>query len=172
MAERIARPPLLSPFATVGLIGGILIFGSALILPPPGDMPVAGWRTAGLALMMAVWWSTEPVPIGVTALLPLIALPLAGIGDIGTAATPYANPLIFLFLGGFLLAEGLKRWGLHQRLALPRGPCDRNAAAQARSGIHGRHGIPVHVDQQHVRRRPDVAGGNVGHWSGRAGASG
>lgn len=116
MAER-RDFPLLPPSAAVGLIVGILVFCSTLIFPPPTDLPYAGWRTAGLALMMAIWWSTEPVPIGVTALLPLIALPLAGIGDIGTAATPYANPLVFLFLGGFLLAEGLKRWGLHRRLA-------------------------------------------------------
>lgn len=80
-------------------------------------MTESAWRTAGLAIMMAIWWSTEPVPIGVTALLPLIVLPLAGVGDIGAAAAPYANPLVFLFMGGFLLAEGLKRWGLHRRLA-------------------------------------------------------
>lgn len=102
----------------VGLLAGLVLFLGTMALPPPGDLPLAGWRTLGLALMMAVWWSTEPVPIGVTALLPLIVLPLLGIADIGAAAAPYANPLVFLFMGGFLLAAGVKRWGLHKRLAL------------------------------------------------------
>jgi sodium-dependent dicarboxylate transporter 2/3/5 len=55
--------------------------------------------------------------MGITALMPLIVLPLLGVADIGTAAAPYASPLLFLFLGGFLLAAGVKRWGLHRRLA-------------------------------------------------------
>ncbi len=107
----------MSPAAAVGLVAGVLIFAATVVAPPPADLSAAGWRTAGLALMMAIWWSTEPVPIGVTALLPLIVLPLAGIGDIGTAAAPYANPLVFLFMGGFLIAAAVKRWNLHRRLA-------------------------------------------------------
>ena len=112
-------PPsrLLSPSAAAGLAAGLLVLTVALVLPPPGGLPLEGWRTLGLALLMAIWWTTEPVPIGVTALMPLIVLPLLGIGDIGTAAAPYANPLVFLFFGGFLLAAAVKRWGLHRRLA-------------------------------------------------------
>ncbi len=109
--------PLLSRRSLVGLIAGLAIFAAAVGTPPPPGLPVAGWHTLGLALMMAVWWTTEPVPIGVTALLPLIVLPLLGIGDIGAAAAPYANPIVFLFLGGFLLAAGVKPWGLHNRIA-------------------------------------------------------
>ena len=112
------RPrPILAPSSRIGLLVGALIFAATLILPPPGGLPGAGWQTLGLALMMAIWWSTEPVPMGATALMPLIVLPLLGIGDVTAAAQPYSNPLVFLFLGGFLLAAAVKRWGLHRRMA-------------------------------------------------------
>lgn len=111
-------PPIVSPaVAVAGFVAGLAILAATLLLPPPGDLQPAGWRTLGLALMMAVWWTTEPVPIAVTALMPPIVLPLAGVADIAAAAAPYANPLVFLFLGGFLLAAGVRRWGLHKRLA-------------------------------------------------------
>ncbi len=112
-------PPdrLLTTGAAAGLLAGVLLLAATLVMPPPAGLPLDGWRTLGLALMMAVWWTTEPVPVGVTALLPLIVLPLLGIGDIGSAAAPYASPLVFLFLGGFLLAAAVQRWGLHRRLA-------------------------------------------------------
>lgn len=108
---------LLSAPATAGLVAGVAILAIAIVLPPPAGLSAGGWYTLGLALMMAVWWTTEPVPIAVTALLPLILLPLLDEGDITAVAAPYANPLVFLFLGGFLLAAGVKRWGLHKRLA-------------------------------------------------------
>jgi sodium-dependent dicarboxylate transporter 2/3/5 len=67
---------------------------------------------------MAVWWMTEAIPIPATALLPLVLFPVLGIADERAAAAPYANPLIFLFLGGFLIAIAMERWQLHRRLAL------------------------------------------------------
>ena len=67
---------------------------------------------------MAVWWVSEAVPLGATSLLPLALVPSLGIAPASQAAAPYAHHLIFLFLGGFLLAQAMQRWNLHTRLAL------------------------------------------------------
>ena len=61
--------------------------------------------------LMAIWWLTEAVPIAVTALLPLVLLPPLGVASMATAAAPYANELIFLFMGGFFLAAAMEKWG-------------------------------------------------------------
>ena len=81
-------------------------------------MPPAAWRTAALALLLAVWWMTEALPLGATSLLPLVLVPLLGIASGEDAAAPYANPTVFLFLGGFLIALAVERCGLHRRAAL------------------------------------------------------
>ena len=67
---------------------------------------------------MAIWWATEAGPVPVSALLPLALFPLLGVNDIKTTALPYANPNIYLFMGGFILALGIEYSGLHKRLAL------------------------------------------------------
>lgn len=102
----------------IGLWAGPAVLGLFLLSPPPAELGPAGWRAAGVGLWMAVWWVTEAVPIPATALLPLAAFPLLGVAGIGAAAAPYANPVIFLFLGGFLVALGMERWGLPRRIAL------------------------------------------------------
>ncbi|QBQ53168.1 SLC13 family permease [Nitrosococcus wardiae] len=101
----------------IGLILGPLVMVSLLLLPSPAGLDIEGWQTAAVALLMAIWWITEALPIPVTALLPLVLFPLFGIADIREAAIPYANPLIFLFMGGFIIALGMQRCGLHRRLA-------------------------------------------------------
>lgn len=67
---------------------------------------------------MAIWWISEALPIPVTALLPVVLFPVLGVGSIADTTAPYANPLIFLFLGGFLIAIAMERWDLHRRIAL------------------------------------------------------
>ena len=89
-----------------------------LVIAPPAGMSPEAWRATGVGLLMATWWITEAVPIPVTALLPLVLFPVLGILSIDDAASPYANPVIFLFLGGFIIARALEQSGLHKRIAL------------------------------------------------------
>ena len=102
----------------IGLALGPVLFVVMLLLPAPEGLSVAGWRTAAAAMLMAVWWITEALPIPATSLVPLVLFPLLGAGTIRETAAPYADPLIFLFLGGFLIATAMQRWGLHKRIAL------------------------------------------------------
>lgn len=102
----------------IGLILGLAIFGLMLASPAPAELSTEGWRTAAVAALMATWWMTEAIPIEATGLLPLALFPLLGVLDAPTAAAPYANELIFLFMGGFFIAVTMQRWGLHKRIAL------------------------------------------------------
>lgn len=86
--------------------------------PALGGLSLGGTRVALLAALMATLWVTEAIPIPATALLPLVLLPLLGISPIRQAAAPYADPIIYLFMGGFLLALAMERWNLHRRIAL------------------------------------------------------
>lgn len=104
-------------------LGPLLALGVFLLLPDaeaPGRIGLsdAGRFTAALAVWMAIWWLTEALPLAGTALLPVIVLPLAGVATMTEATAPYANPLIFLFLGGFILGLAIQRYGLHRRIAL------------------------------------------------------
>jgi len=73
---------------------------------------------AAVAILMATWWVTEAIPLSATALLPIILLPSLTELTIDDATVPYANPIVFLFLGGFLIAIAMQKWDLHRRIAL------------------------------------------------------
>lgn len=75
-------------------------------------------RVIALAAWMVVWWMAEAVPLAVTALLPLVLFPVLDIFSTAEAAAPYANPIIFLFMGGFLIALAMEKRNLHKRIAL------------------------------------------------------
>jgi len=101
----------------VGLILGLALALGLQLIPAPGGLSREAWIVASLVILMAVWWVTEALPLAVTSLIPLVALPLlVGISP-RDAAAPYANPILYVFLGGFLLAIAIERWRLNARIA-------------------------------------------------------
>ncbi len=106
---------------SVALAAGPIAAGTLyLILGRSEGLSDAGRGVAALAVLMAVWWLTEAIPIPATGLLPIAALPLVTRGEVSVAnaAAPYARDLIFLFMGGFMLALAMERWNLHRRVAI------------------------------------------------------
>lgn len=95
-----------------GPASALVVYG---LLAHHGPQPAL---MAGLVAWMALWWITEAVPIPVTSLLPLVLFPLLGIADVPGTAANYGKEIIFLFLGGFIIALGIERTGLHRRIAL------------------------------------------------------
>lgn len=100
----------------VGTLLGLAVFGVVLALPCPDGMTLEAQRCAGVAALMAIWWLGRVFPMAVTALVPLLAFPALGITDIKTAAAPFAHPLNFLMLGGFVMGHAIEEVGLHRRV--------------------------------------------------------
>lgn len=102
----------------LGLAAGVLLAVTVYLLMP-GEVPHPAKLTAATAVLMAVWWMTEALPIPATALVPLVLFPVlspeVGFDDVGAS---YGNNIIFLFMGGFMLALAMQRWNLHKRIAL------------------------------------------------------
>ena len=101
-----------------GLLGGTLLLLFTVFSDPWFGLPPTAWHCLGLVLLMAVWWATEAVPLPVTALLPIIFLPMLGLCNVKASTAPYAHPTIYLFFGGFLLGLAMEKCNLHKRIAL------------------------------------------------------
>lgn len=99
------------------LLAGLILFFGMLQIDPPAPFSPAAWQAMTVAALMVVWWIGEAVPLPATALLPVLLFPLLGISSVTDAAAPYAHPLVFLFLGGFLLGAAISGSGLHRRLS-------------------------------------------------------
>ncbi len=103
---------------TIGLFTGPLLFILIARFIKSESLSPQAWNVLGVAAWMIIWWVTEATPMAVAALLPIITFPALGIFTLSEATSPYANPVIFLFMGGFFIALGLEEYGLHRRLAL------------------------------------------------------
>ncbi|MBX2915937.1 MAG: DASS family sodium-coupled anion symporter [Cyclobacteriaceae bacterium] len=102
----------------IGFVAGPLTFiVLTASISPEFISPQAG-KVLAVASWMIIWWIAEAAPVPITALLPLIVFPFLGIMNMSEAAAPYANPIIFLFMGGFMIALALEKHRLHERIAL------------------------------------------------------
>ncbi len=101
-----------------GLGTGLLLFIIVLLIPTPDNIRPEAMHVLAVALLMATWWITEAIPIPATALLPIFLFPALGVMNGGEVTQPYAHHLIYLFLGGFLIAVTIEKWHLHRRIAL------------------------------------------------------
>ncbi len=94
----------------------IALFFSLFMDISPGNKAVT--HMAGIAIWMSIWWISEAVNLGITAMIPVLMLPLLGIAEVKTVAQQYTDSIIFLFFGGFMIAFAIEKWGLHKRIAL------------------------------------------------------
>lgn len=101
----------------IGLVLG-LIFFILFLQEPFSGLSGSAQRVLGVAALMVIWWVAEALPMAVVALLPLLLFPSMGLGKMEEVAAAYANPIIFLFMGGFLISLAIEKWDLHKRIAL------------------------------------------------------
>lgn len=112
------RRLFINQFSFLGFASGLAAFVLMLIFFDPLPEKPAVKFTAAVAVLMAIWWMTEALPLAVTALVPLVLFPATGVLSASKVSDSYINSVIFLFLGGFLIAIAMERWNLHKRIAL------------------------------------------------------
>ncbi len=103
--------------SAVSFLIGPLLFIFILFFNPLG-VDISANRVLAVAALMISWWITEAIPMPAVAIIPLVLFPLLGISKISETAAPYANEVIFLFMGGFMIGLGIEKWNLHKRIAL------------------------------------------------------
>ncbi|MBS0202727.1 MAG: SLC13/DASS family transporter [Planctomycetes bacterium] len=113
-----AEEPTSDLVAIIGRWLGPAVCLIVLFLPTPAGLNPAGQRLAAVVILMAIWWVTQALPIAVTSLVPLALFPALGIQPAKVVGQSYLGDSSFLYLGGFIIALGIERWGLHRRIAL------------------------------------------------------
>lgn len=102
----------------IGIVAGPIFFILIYFLVPEGTLNAKSITVIAVGSWMVTWWITEAIPIPITAMLPLVLFPVLGVAKMSEVAQPYGDPVVFLFMGGFILALGLEKYNLHQRIAL------------------------------------------------------
>lgn len=102
----------------LGFVLGPAAFGLIALSPTPAGLTQSGEAVAAVTAWVTIWWMSEAVPIPAASLLPVVLFPATGALPVAATAPSYADPLVFLFVGGFFLAVAMQRWGLHRRIAL------------------------------------------------------
>ena len=105
-------------YQNIGLFLGPTLFFILALSPTPDGLSLAAWNTVAIVALLATWWATEAIPVPAASLLPLVLLPIMGVTTNKGASLPYAAPVIFLLLGGFIAAMAMQKWDLHRRIAL------------------------------------------------------
>lgn len=106
-------------YQRIGIVLGPAVFALMMFFSEHQTlMPALAWKVASVGLWMAIWWATEALPVAATAFVPLVTFDLIGIAPIKEVAISYAHPIIYLFLGAFILALAVEKWSLHRRIAL------------------------------------------------------
>jgi len=116
MSDRVAN--MKKWIRPTGFALGLVVFFAILLFVNLVPEKPAATATLAVAMLMAVWWVFEVAPLGITALLPVFLYPLLGIMNGKTVSSVYFNDIIFLFVGGFIVAIAMQRWNLHRRIAI------------------------------------------------------